>query len=81
MPENRYCVPNESGLASEAAKVGRRIGKLLDALGTVDHHVCKGAISDDCHAFGVAIRERLIADGWRIKVSNRDTWTVLPPKK
>jgi hypothetical protein len=75
-----YCIPNESGLASEARAVGRQIGKLLDTLGSVDWHIAHGGIVEDCHDLGVKIRESLIADGWRITVNAHDKWTVLPPK-
>lgn len=82
MPETQsaYCVPSESGLASEARAVGRRIGKILDSLGSVDWHIASGPIVEDCHTLGVKIRESLIADGWRITVNAHDRWIVLPPK-
>lgn len=74
-----YCKPNESGLASEARAVGRKIGKLLDATGTLSRWICEGPIVDDCDSLRSAIIDGLRADGWRVRVAPSDRWQVLPP--
>ena len=81
--ERPYCEPLEAGLASEAAAVGRRIGRLLDALGsevtgwTVQRG--PGTIEQEIYDFKQSLIDKLQADGWRLKINARDKWQVLPP--
>lgn len=76
-----YCTPLEAGKQSEAAAVGRRIGRLLDSLGAVNTWVCQGDLTRHCDRIGDCLRRRLRAEGWRITVNAFDCWQVLPPKR
>lgn len=75
-----YCTPHNAGLASEPRAIGRRLGRLLNALATeINGHVVDGKIADDVWRFRLQLHNRLTADGWRIK-AKANGWTVLPPK-
>ena len=77
-----YCTPSNAGLASEPRAAGRRIGRLLDALGTeVNNFVCEGDIAEDVRQFRISLIEKLRAEGWRIKLNASNKWQVLPPRK
>lgn len=73
-----YVKPAEAGLASEARAVGRKIGKLLDALGDVNRFVAEGTISDECGDFRHAMIEKLVENGWRVTIP-ANSYRVLPP--
>jgi hypothetical protein len=84
MPESTepkpYCNPNEAGLASTSRAVGRRLGRILDALDTeISWAVCSGDILEDVRDLAFKMREKLKAEGWRITVNRHDRWQVLPP--
>jgi hypothetical protein len=76
-----YCKPHEAGLQSEARAVGRRIGKVLDALATINAWVIDGEMVNDCWRMRRQIIDQLEADGWRIKLTASDRFQVLPPKE
>ena len=75
----RYCDPIVAGLSSEPAAVGRKLGKLLDALDEVNSNICDGAVVDRVHAMRVELLDKLRAEGWRISAGDTK-WKVLPPK-
>ena len=77
--DSRYCQPNDAGLGSTGAAVGRKIGKLFDALDVISSWRAHGQIIEDCYEFKMSVRKQLEAEGWRIKASARDNWQVLPP--
>ena len=80
MRTTKYCMPREAGIGSEAATVGRYIGKLMDALDTISTNRAEGAIVYDCIELRDKILFTLRAEGWRITVNRHDNWQVLPPK-
>jgi hypothetical protein len=75
----RYCEPQEAGFCSEARAVGRRIARLLDAMGDVNTWIVEGQIADDCRDFRIQVIDRLRAEGWRISIP-AEHYRVLPPK-
>lgn len=78
--EKAYCKPWNADRASEPRAVGRRLGKLLDALADqINEHIADGNIVEDCWIFKMDLMDRLREDGWRITVS-RNNYQVLPPK-
>lgn len=80
-PKLSYCVPNEAGLASEAGAVGRRIARLLNALGDLNRWICEGKLEQDCYDFRVKIIEQLRAEGWRVSMrEGSENFQVLKPK-
>lgn len=80
MRTTRYCTPREAGQQSEAATVGRYVGKLMDALDCISSNRVDGEIERDCRELRDKIMDNLRAEGWRIKVNRHDNWQVLPPK-
>ena len=63
-----YCRPCKAGLASEGPAVGRRIARLLKALGNeINSFVVDGQAERDVWQFKVDLIGKLKADGWRIK--------------
>ena len=73
-----YCKPWCAGLASEPRAVGRRLGKLLDALDTIDRNSCEGGVTESAYNLKIEMLDKLRAEGWRITAN--DKWQVLPPK-
>ena len=73
-----YVKPAEAGLASEARAVGRRIARMLDALGEVNKWVAKGTISDESFDFKASVIEKLCEAGWRVTCP-KNSYRVLPP--
>ena len=81
MSKLKYCVPSEAGLASAGPAVGRRIARLLGALGDcINRYVCEGQIEQDCFELKIKIIEQLKAEGWRIKAKEHEGYSVLVPK-
>ena len=76
-----YVKPNDAGLNSEPRAVGRRLGKLLDALADqVNSWICQGPIDEDVRRFRQELTEKLIADGWEVRVGAHDRYIVKPGK-
>jgi hypothetical protein len=78
----RYCIPWEAGLCSEARAVGRRIAKILHALEGINGFIVDGKcdLQKDVDRLRVEIIEGLRRDGWRLRVTDSDRWSILPPK-
>lgn len=76
----KFLVPNDAGLQSTDRAVGKRVAKLLDALDSINSWVTKGEMVQACTDLKDKILAELRAEGWRIKVTDRDSWQVLPPK-
>jgi hypothetical protein len=72
-----FLIPHEAGIASEAAEVGKRVAKLIEALGSLSW-VCEGVLADWCQEMKVRIIQTLRAEGWRF--SGGDRIRVLPPE-
>lgn len=78
--KTEYCRPWNAGLSSEPRAVGRRLGKLLDALADqINDHIVQGQITQDCWQFRMKLLDKLKADGWRITIPHNN-YQVLPPK-
>ena len=77
----KYCIPLEAGLASEGPAVGRRIARLLKALGDeVQSLIVSGQVIEDVWRFRTDLITKLREDGWRIKVLESGRLSVLVPK-
>jgi hypothetical protein len=76
----KYIEPYETGLASSASAVGRKLGQLLTIMGQVDHHIAKGSLPDELREMQLSIREKLEAEGWRVTIPG-NKFKVLPPNK
>lgn len=78
-----YVIPTNAGLASEPRAVGRRIGRLLDDIDSLNTWAIiddTAGIRTDLYNFKYRILDMLHAEGWRVTVNARDKWQVLPPK-
>lgn len=79
--EKPYFKPNNAGLESETRSAGRRVGKLLDALGNlVNGYIADGQMIDDIRTLRISIMDNMRANGWRVTVLESDRHSVLPPK-
>lgn len=64
-----YCKPWNAGLASTTPAVGKRLGRLLDALyDEINPNVVNGPIAQELADFRFSLIEKLKADGWDIKI-------------
>lgn len=76
-----YVQPNDAGLASTPAAVGKRMAKLLDSLSDeMNRWIAGGPIVDEVYDFKVKLLEKIKADGWEVKINARDKYTVKPTK-
>ena len=74
-----YCVPANCGLASTSKAVAAKLTSLLDALCSINtNRLSSVAIVDDCEDLEMKIRCKLLAQGWRIRATDKG-WKVLPP--
>lgn len=79
-----YVQPNDAGIPSTPENVGKRLGKLLDALDgsdTINRWIVGGPITEDLWQFKQTLMAKLQADGWEIKVGKSDHYRVKPSKK
>lgn len=77
---DRYCLPWEAGLTSEAPKVARGLSRILTTLESEIHsNVVQGDIVEDVRQFRIMLHNKLKADGWRI-TATQNGWKVLQPK-
>ena len=76
-----YVRPYDAGLASEPAAVGRRIGKLIDALENLDMltESGPGTLAYEVREFRINIINKLQAEGWRCGYRGGDHYKVLIP--
>lgn len=59
--------------------VGRRAGRLLDVLESVNTLVARGTIVEECGEFYHKTLAALKAEGWRVKIDSSNKHQVLPP--
>jgi len=79
--DGRYCNPSSCGLRSEPRAVARQLAIALNAVMSIDSQICGGEIIGDARSVQQLFRERLVADGWRVRPHRTDArWVVLPPK-
>ena len=77
-----YFEPNNAGLDSEPRNAGKRVARLLWALGNeVNDYICKGEITEDVRTLRMKIMDNLQAAGWRVSVLESGKYSVLPPKE
>lgn len=77
----RYLVPANAGLASTPRAVGRRAGKLLDALDTLlSTWTATGGLVEELWRFKAHIIEALNADEWTVRAGEDDRYHVTAPK-
>lgn len=76
-----WCAPWEAGLDSEARAVGKRLGEILTALGSLSTNHVKGTILEELREARLELHDALTEAGWRIKARGTSGWTVLPPVK
>lgn len=75
-----YCVPWNTGLASETGAVCRRLSRLLTGLDVeINSMIVQGTICDDIRAFRMQVMERLEAEGWSMSYDGGDKLKVRPP--
>jgi hypothetical protein len=80
-PAGDYCRPFNAGLASTPQAIGKRLGRLIDALGReVTSHVASGRLVDEIWRFRAHMIEQLQAEGWRTRAGDT-RFVVLPPVK
>jgi len=66
MAKKPYCKPWNAGLASETPAVARAIGKLFDALDSINANIVDGQILDDIQKARLTLMDRLEAEGWTV---------------
>ena len=78
-----YVSPNNAGLQSEPAAVGRRIAKLLNSSSElINRFICEGQIETDCWEFRQKLISNLRESGWVVEISEAtDKFLVRPPRK
>ena len=75
-----YARPHEAGLGSAAKAVGKRLARLLDALGDIDPGVIhEGELTERCWNMRMELIDKLRADGWLVTIP-RNNYRVVPPK-
>jgi len=80
----RYCKPHNAGLNSTAAAVASKLGKMLDAMSTIDAWIVEGDIVHELWELRMKLGERLEAEGWTIStvdgsLQGTDRIRVYPP--
>lgn len=65
-----YCKPLNAGLASETRAVTRTLGKMIDALDTINRNIVDGQIVDDLRAVREQIVDGLEDEGWTVSFCN-----------
>lgn len=81
-PSGPYFKPLNAGIPSETGAACKRVARLLQSLETeVNGYICEGQITEDLRALKLKILDGLKAEGWRVKLTPSDKWSVLPPRE
>jgi hypothetical protein len=67
-----YCKPWNAGLASETSAVARDLGRLFDALDSINSNLVQGDILEDIKRARIAIWDGLEAEGWTVSYQTRN---------